>query len=457
MAEEAPPSFAASVEASRTIVLPGYEEHRSPIPTYVSTPVTERVYTLETAKKQPWAFLKVNSRGGRVTSVPLVLQGEPITGTVELDLEKTEHIQEVVIETRGESLAVGQEPMLFLTQETTLWSTTMGDPGNPSVGVNGSPKLKGKYVWPFSITLPDKVTVSAVEKGPTSVHPLPPAFSERASPSYLEYKIIVTFRRGRFRVDNTLSTSLAYVPRSRPPPASELRQLAYQENSAAPGPKVDPEGWESLGTKSVTGTVFDSREVEVACVFHLAKPLSYARGTTIPFVLTLSCSDRQALDLFAARGSLAINLTRSLFMGADATDENRNSRSNNTFTNDVGQGVYWPAPDDNTESETRKLEGEIPVHQELKPSFFFPRMVVKYHVSFALAARGFVVTSNEGVAPIFSREVEIATVIAPGPAPRSRIPIDRLKGDSQNHENYDVSIGMLTGANQRFLHHHGFG
>ncbi|KAF8527348.1 hypothetical protein JB92DRAFT_2698783 [Gautieria morchelliformis] len=427
MATEAPPSFAASVGESEASQPPGYEDdgHRLEIS---SPQLTERVYTLETGKNQPWALLKVKSRGTNPTTIPRFIQGEQITGTVELSLEKTDHIQAVTIEA-SESFAVGQEPLLFLTKKINLWSTSMGDPGTGNAGI-GSPKLKGDYVWPFSLALPDTVATSAVEKEPFSVYQLPPSFSERASPfssCYIEYKVTATIHRGKLRIDHSLSTTIVYLPRSHPSAPSVLRQLAYREHSALLGPDVDPEGWEILGTKSVTGTVFESRKVEVACLFALAKPLCYTRGTSIPFRLTLSCSDRQALDLFAGRGSLSIYLVRVLRTGQDATDEAKPTRTDNVSVKNVGKGIYWPSEDDDDTSETRKLVGEIPVAGELKPSFVFPRVTMRYRVTLALGAPGFDSESSG----TFSREVDIATVLAPGPIPRSMVPATHRNEESE--------------------------
>ncbi|KAF8511936.1 hypothetical protein JB92DRAFT_2931560 [Gautieria morchelliformis] len=66
-----------------------------------------------------------------------------------------------------ESLAVGQEKI-------NVWSTSIGDPRTGNGG-NGSSKLKGDYVWPFSIALPDTVAASAGEKQPLSVYQRPPS------------------------------------------------------------------------------------------------------------------------------------------------------------------------------------------------------------------------------------------------------------------------------------------
>jgi hypothetical protein len=106
------------------------------------------------------------------------------------------------------------------------------------------------------------------------------------------------------------------------------------------------------------------------------------------------------------------------------------------FVENVGKGIYWPSEDDNNTSETRKLIGEIPLAVKLVPSFVFPRITIRvgplfcycpdctmtaltqYQVTFALMAPGFDSESSG----TFSREVEIATVLAPGPIPLSRVP-----------------------------------
>lgn len=73
---------------------------------------------------------------------------------------------------------------------------------------------------------------------------------------------------------------------------------------------------------------------------------------------------------------------------------------------------------------------------------------------------GFVVLSNNGAAPVYEQEIEIATLMPGGAAPRSRsTTATNNNGEGQGPGNYDVSIGVLTQANQRFIHlgHHGMG
>lgn len=93
--------------------------------------------------------------------------------------------------------AVGQDEIRFLDLNSVLWSKT------------ASSKTTGKQSWPFSITLPTDTTVS--ERGKkqqqAQTYPLPPSFSERASPAYIDYRLVVTVKRSSFRVNQTYCSS----------------------------------------------------------------------------------------------------------------------------------------------------------------------------------------------------------------------------------------------------------
>lgn len=89
---DCPPPFTAS-----NIAPPSYEGQSFEIPSG-SRPLNELVFTLDTSKGKPWALLKVYSRGNKSSKVPTFMEGEVITGTVELLLDKVEHIQSVTVE-----------------------------------------------------------------------------------------------------------------------------------------------------------------------------------------------------------------------------------------------------------------------------------------------------------------------------------------------------------------------
>lgn len=53
------------------------------------------------------------------------------------------------------------------------------------------------------MNLPKETSVSANPKEPPKTYTLPSTFSERASPAYVDYKIIVTVKRGFLKVNQT--------------------------------------------------------------------------------------------------------------------------------------------------------------------------------------------------------------------------------------------------------------
>jgi len=178
---------------------------------------------------------------------------------------------------------VGQEEEVFLTEEQTLWVPS----GKES-------KLSGKHSWPFKFVLPKEVTVKESETKKGSFH-LPPSWTERASPAYIDYKIIVTLKRGFMRVNQTyvcsftlffqlhitvmhfsVVSNFGYHPTTLPDLPSPLRRLAYSEGSPLIGPEGDPEGWKVLPQVKIRGTLFGTKEVEVDCTVRPLEVSEYA-------------------------------------------------------------------------------------------------------------------------------------------------------------------------------------
>lgn len=95
--------------------------------------------------------------------------------------------------------SVGQEELLFLDLNQTLW---------PADGEKSSGKLKGQHSWPFSFTIPVKVSPAESKGKPYST---PPNVSERASPAYIDYRIDVTIKRGALKVNQTYVDSLSRI------------------------------------------------------------------------------------------------------------------------------------------------------------------------------------------------------------------------------------------------------
>jgi hypothetical protein len=102
---------------------------------------------------------------------------------------------------------VGQEEELFLDITEPVWT--------PASSCEG--KVVGQHRFPFSITLPRDATIAPVPKAAPKCFSLPPTFSERASPAYIDYRLFVTVRRGRLRVDKQCVSSSTPIFKTRHP------------------------------------------------------------------------------------------------------------------------------------------------------------------------------------------------------------------------------------------------
>ena len=87
---------------------------------------------------------------------------------------------------KGECTHLTQESSTFLDMSQIL--------------AKPSGKLSGEFSYPFKFVLPDDVTI--FESNWVMVYPVPPKFHEKGI-MYIDYKIVVTVRRGRFSVDNS--------------------------------------------------------------------------------------------------------------------------------------------------------------------------------------------------------------------------------------------------------------
>ncbi|KAF9234224.1 hypothetical protein BU15DRAFT_79246 [Melanogaster broomeanus] len=344
--------------------------------------------SLEDSKGHKWLTLAVNSRAPHPSFPPCFYQGDAISGQVGIDALKSESIKGITLKLSATTIHVRHYEETFLKTETELWTPSIPLPDSSKVSKLG----KGKYSWPFSLTLPAEVEVQ--DRGTVEKFPLPASFSENASVAYLDYALTVTIKRGGFRVDTTLSTNFAYVPLTRPGPPSRMMQKAYSENLPLVGPEGDPDGWHVLPSVFVQGKIFDARFVEVALSLAFAKPLTYARGTAAPLWLTLTGVDEQALDLLSAPNAIKLLLVRSLATGADATSEVVERRAGSLFSQHVARAVFW-APKDASAPGKRILQGEADLKRSIKPSTSFPKFAIRYHMELQpFETPGFVACSS---------------------------------------------------------------
>ncbi|KAJ7707531.1 hypothetical protein B0H17DRAFT_1032986 [Mycena rosella] len=418
--------------------LPGYTAKAAPAAAAAAgASRTEHKYSLE-AKGRPWLFIFVKSRSQNAASPPFYLEGDTVAGRVELDLDKAETSKGISIGIQAGATAVGQEEQVFLDLSEGLWNDKSG-------------KLaKGKHSWPFTFTLPSKVSPPD-SKGITVA--APPSFSERASPAYIDYRLVATVKRGAFKVNQTLSANFAYLPLTQPEPPSPLRQLAYKEGTELLGPAGDPGGWKVLPPLKFKGKLFEAKEVEVECTLAIAIPLSYTIGSPIPLILTLKSEDDHALDTLANPKAIKLHLVRSVALGSDAMEERTDRRSNTFFIAGAGQAYFWASTEGAHEPGIRTMRGELDVKKTVKPSFLFPRFSVRYTLELLpFAITGFTSLGIEPGKSLLSEPVTITTKQVPGITPKCYAPPGYEKPEEND---YNSSVGYLENGNQRFYHHGG--
>ncbi|KAF9450553.1 hypothetical protein P691DRAFT_788998 [Macrolepiota fuliginosa MF-IS2] len=320
-----------------------------------------------------WLVLRVKSRSPSAASIPFFMEGDIISGFVELDSAKTSSAKAVFVEIQAGTTAVGQEEETFLTLKETLWSLE---------DAKTTGELKRKYSWPFEFVLPKEVEVNDPH-GKKGSYQLPPSFSERASPAYLDYRIVVTIKRGMLKVNQKLMTTFGYqsltVPDSLPTP---LRRLAYAEGKPLPNPKQDPEGWNMLPRNKVEGVLFGGKNVEIFYQLSIVRPLQYALGDPIPLHLVLESEDVQALDILSSPAAIRVELVRAMTTGFEATADHPDRRSDNFFRITLSRAYFWNADEPGLGPNRRSLQGEIDLEEKLKPTFTFPRLSIEYTINF---------------------------------------------------------------------------
>ncbi|KAI0342666.1 hypothetical protein BDW22DRAFT_1357119 [Trametopsis cervina] len=419
--------------------LPRYR--RTSFSSVQSVELLEQTYSLPDSKGRPYVWMNVKSRAKDKKVWPLFCERDTITGTVEVDFDKTDGAKGVSIALSGAVTAVGQEELVFLTSTQELWdSKTSGKA--PS----------GRQSWPFSIPIPTTADVADKPKAKAETYSLPPTFSERASPAYIDYKLTVTVKRSAFRVNQILTTSIYYTPLSRAQSPSPLRLAAYSEGGVLIGPEGDPEGWKVLAPVRISGTLFKTRIVNVDCTIAIAQPLSFATGSPIPIFATFSADDEQALDVISSPTAVKVCLVRERLIGSVATRPGGQS-SANTIREVMGVASFWPSQDGAQGApNTRTLQGELDVRKALRPTFTFPTFTLRYDVCmYPSQASGFVSANPETV--LFAERVSLHALNALGVIPKSYAPPGYV---APAEHTWNTAAGFLENGNQRFLHYGGF-
>lgn len=189
------------------------------------------------------------------------------------------------------------------------------------------------------------------------------------------------------------------------------------------GPDIDTDGWKTLESVSINGTVFNDRLVKAKCTLSLAKPLCYTRGTAIPCVMIIETPDEQALDLLSSPRAVVVRLQRRVTYNASPTTVHTQAhtagRGWQAAVDYPSTAVFWPGPAYD-EGKGRRLDGEIQLSKYLKPSSALMHFSITYNVMvFPFEAIAFNSADKD---PLLTEKVQIGTLYAQGPRAKAYSP-----------------------------------
>ncbi|KAJ3555049.1 hypothetical protein NM688_g2788 [Phlebia brevispora] len=426
--------------------LPAYSR-RDPVE---SPDQVKHTYSLGKNAHQPLT-LSFRSKAKSTDDVPVVHEGQRISGSVCLNLDGETFIRSVTVTIMGDIIAPwGANRFLTMREELYSVESKEGSPPrtppsraspprtspprtSPSRDTSsqlqtaGESKLTGTNTWSFAFKLPKGVGIPySGSGGAVTKYVLPASFHDTLTKTSIVYQVLVRVKRGMLSTDYRLSAPFEYLPLIRPDAPSILRQATYMEATPLLGPVDDPVGWKTLDLLTVSGTWFNTREVNVSCSVSLALPTCYLRGMPIHIWVNLKSSDEQVLDLLSSTSAIDIRLVRTIShqrnivnMGVVGSHQGPLV----TQSTDIASGKFWQADvSRDKEAGSRELVGEIIVPADVSPACDILDLALGYAVVVhSFKAAGFT-PAAQSAKPLLKEDIKIATLPAAGPLPLPRTP-----------------------------------
>ncbi|KAA1477187.1 hypothetical protein DENSPDRAFT_884881 [Dentipellis sp. KUC8613] len=326
----------------------------------------EHHYPLASHGKE-YAVVIIRSRSTSPDLPPTYHPGDAISGHVAVPLANIQSISSIDVMVQefipGQSSAVSESLCKFLPEDIELGS----------VGPNGH------IEWPFKMA-PIRQTIS--DGDPASSRSSTSSGRRRSSSS-----ISSRFRRDSHHNDTCVITVTAHrhglaqklVLRqpvlfrspsssgSSPVPPLALLTPSPARRSAPLPPEPVERTMRDLDPVLIKGVLFQAETVEVECMLGIAVPLTYALGEAIPLSMTLTTSDRSAVDLLATSQTIDVRLIRTMAFGENAHDVAPKTASK--YKKDQCVGVArWAVEDTVQQLPPRRSDGVKPWQVRLRGS-----------------------------------------------------------------------------------------
>ncbi|KIP05984.1 hypothetical protein PHLGIDRAFT_14153 [Phlebiopsis gigantea 11061_1 CR5-6] len=392
------------MEPQTSAELPAYADVTSPTPS--REPVTHSDSLGGEHGGKPFATLNIVSRAASANNQPVGYEGQPIVGSVDLNVEKETAFEAIAVTFAGDLVVGDNLRFTFVEASQQLWSPPLeGRTRSLLDNLLRSPpsaKLQGEFHWPFSLAIPSTVDLPEETGGAVKTYHLPQTFHLPMFQGYIIYRVVLRIKRaGIMAVDHLLFTNVSYFAKSKPPAPSPARQLAYQDNTSLVGPSGDPDGWHTLDSVTVRGTIGNGQPVEAIYTLQLslAKPLSYTVGSVVPLHLSVRCADPAALELLSTPSAIAVDLLATESMGYDIWPEANmhttpidqriiylaDVKSVPTYRHmslRLASAVWWDvSSEQKLPTDTRELQGELHVRSTLQPTIHLARFNFSYRVA----------------------------------------------------------------------------
>ncbi|GAA5864052.1 hypothetical protein JCM1840_000686 [Sporobolomyces johnsonii] len=436
---DAPP--APNAQASTGDALPSYSR-RAPVPqTLVASLPPKRLHLL--ASRSGKLHLELEARGRERV---VLIQERPdadvdLHGRLKVVLREPEGVTHIKIRLKGiirtlvmKAHASGRHPvsdeLTFHESAQTLYSSSTFLPDNASTDPD---KLQGIFTFPFSLSIPARITHLPIPAPSLAGASSPAALDRpiRPPPSFMfdslaranssnpldglgqtrasclanggwegsvRYFLKVTLgRRGLLKLNERWVIPVVFVPRQAPPPISPARELALAEGRRPPHSAEDEVGWTERGKykdrRSVKRGLWKGKSASIQIEARTIRGHKVERGEKgeVPFEVQITTSNPSVTGRFPP-STVCVYLVQRTTITAQRLTNAQDALVARALTmhpigTPSGEAVAVRGAEGGTGWRV-EYGGSIKLNQSIPSSFRAPNLSVSYLLCFSLRIGG---------------------------------------------------------------------